>query len=204
MLGADPQRAPIQGYDTIVIGAGQAGLAAGYFLAKTGRRFLVLEQNERVGDSWRRRWDSLRLFTPNRYNSLPGMAFPGDRYALPGKDEVATYLQSYAERFRLPIRTATGVTSLEHDGARFSVRAGDETLVSSSIVITTGAYQRPYIPNFARQLSKPITQIHSSEYRNPSQVPDGDVLVVGAGNSGTQIALELASSRRVFLSGRDT
>ena len=193
-----------QTYDTIVIGAGQAGLAAGYFLSRTGRRFVLLESAAEIGESWRRRWDSLRLFTPNRYNALPGMAFPGERYALPNKDEVAAYLQAYAAHFNLPIRTATRVSSVERDGDRFTVRTADDDLACSSVVITTGAYQKPYIPEFASRLSKSILQIHSSAYRNPARLPDGDVLVVGAGNSGMQIALELASSRQVWLSGRNT
>ncbi|MGZ8849065.1 MAG: flavin-containing monooxygenase [Thermoanaerobaculia bacterium] len=191
-------------YDAIVIGAGQAGLAAGYFLSRAGASFMMLEGAAEIGDSWRRRWDSLRLFTPARYNGLPGMAFPGHRYALPGKDDVASYLQAYATRFSLPIQTASRVTALERDGERFIVRTADADLVCSSVVVTTGAYQRPFIPEFASQLSKAIVQLHSSEYRNPSQLPDGGVLVVGAGNSGTQIALELAASRRVWLSGRNT
>src|SRR3982074_737157 len=163
-------------YDSVVIGAGQAGLAAGFFLSRTSSRFVLLESASDVGESWRRRWDSLRLFTPNRYNGLPGMAFPGDRYALPGKDEVAAYLQAYATRFNLRIGTATRVSTVERDGERFVVRTSAEDLVCSSVVVTTGAYQRPYIPEFASRISPAIVQLHSSAYRNPSQLPEGDVL----------------------------
>ncbi len=191
-------------YDTIVIGAGQAGLAAGYHLARAGARFVMLDAGRRIGDPWRRRWDSLRLFTPNRYNGLPGLPFPGEPSALPGKDEVADYLEAYASRFRLPVRLGASVSALERTGDRFEVRSAGTALSATSIIVATGAFGRPHVPGFAGSLRRGTRQLHSSGYRNPSQLPPGDVLVVGAGNSGAQIAIELAASRRVWLSGRDT
>lgn len=192
-------------FDVIVIGAGQAGLAAGYFLDRAGVRFTMLDASAGIGDSWRNRWDSLRLFTPARYNGLPGMPFPGKRYALPNKDDVASYLTEYARTFRLPIELGTTVSSLRHENDRFVVEASNRVLRSSSVIVATGANQRPYVPQFASQLSPSIAQLHSSEYRRPEQLPLGKVLVVGAGNSGAQIALELAASgRRVILAGRPT
>ncbi|MBM3818040.1 MAG: hypothetical protein FJW14_03325 [Acidimicrobiia bacterium] len=191
-------------YDTIIVGAGQAGLAAGYFLSRVRSRFLLLDNSSEIGDSWRRRWDSLRLFTPNRYNALPGMPFPGNPAALPTKDDVAAYLQSYAARFDLPVRLSASVSAVEHHRGAFIVRTADDELAASSVIIATGAYGRPSVPLFASELAPRIVGLHSSNYRNPRQLPDGDVLVVGAGNSGAQIALELSASRRVWLSGPST
>lgn len=191
---------------TIVVGAGQAGLAAGYFLSRAGVRFTVVDASEEVGDSWRRRWDSLRLFTPARYNALPGSKFPGPRYALPGKDDVAAYLKRYAAKFRLPIRSQTKVSALRRDAGRFVLETTDgRSLSAASVIVATGANQKPHIPDFASQMAAHVAQMHSSEYRRPAQIPQGRVLVVGAGNSGVQIALELAAAgREVVLSGRNT
>lgn len=192
-------------YDTIVIGAGQAGLASGYHLRQRGARFLVLDGAAGIGESWRRRWDSLRLFTPARYNALPGMPFPGSPYALPVKEEVATYLEDYAAHFELPIRLNTRVASLEATGNGFVVATDAGPFSARSVIVATGAYHRPYIPAFAGELAPSLAQLHSSEYRNPHELPPGDVLVVGAGNSGAQIAAEMAAAgRRTWLSGRDT
>jgi putative flavoprotein involved in K+ transport len=193
-------------YDTIVIGAGQAGLAAGHYLQRAGVRFTLLDAADEVGAAWQRRWDSLRLFTPARYNSLPGMPFPGERYALPTKDEVARYLKAYAERFALPVRLRTRVRSLGGRPGSYQVTTtAGEMLTASSIIVATGANQQPYVPAFSAELRPEMVQVHSSGYRRPSQLPEGRVLVVGAGNSGAQIALELAESgRQVVLSGPDT
>ena len=192
--------------DAIVIGAGQAGLAAGYFLSRAGLRFTLLDAGEAVGASWRNRWDSLRLFTPVRYNALPGLRFPGPRYALPGKDDVADYLARYARQFRLPVQLGAAVTSLHRDAGRFVIGTGDgRTLSAAAVIVATGANQRPHVPSFASEVPGHIVQLHSSAYRRPEQLPRGKVLVVGAGNSGAQIALELAAAgREVVLSGRDT
>lgn len=192
-------------FDTIVVGAGQAGLASAYYLQRAGSRFLVLDGASQIGESWLRRWDSLRLFTPVRYNSLPGLPFPGDPYALPIKDEVVRYLETYVAHFALPVRLNARVSSLAQDAGRFVVTTEGETFTARSVIVATGAYHRAHIPAFASALSPGLAQRHSSEYRNPAALPPGGVLVVGAGNSGAQIALELAESgRRTWLSGRDT
>lgn len=191
---------------TIVIGGGQAGLAAGYWLRRAGRRFTILDAGEEVGDAWRNRWDSLRLFTPARYDALPGLGFPGPRYGLPTKDEVAGYLRDYARRFDLPVCLRQAVEAVTHDGRRFRVRTRDgRALAAESVIVATGANQRPRVPSFAPSVAGSVTQVHSSAYRRPAQLPPGKVLVVGAGNSGAQVAIELAAAgREVVLSGRDT
>ena len=194
----------IERFETIVVGAGQAGLAVGYHLAERDADFVILDRAERLGESWRERWDSLRLFTPAAYDGLPGMPFPAPSHHLPDKDEVADYLTRYAERFDLPVRLRTPVRSLTHDGDRFVLRSDDRTFEADNVVVATGPFQRPKIPEIARRLSPQIRQLHSSEYRNPFAIPDGPVLVVGAGNSGAQIALELALVRKVWLAGKST
>jgi putative flavoprotein involved in K+ transport len=193
-------------YDVVVVGAGQAGLAAGYFLARTGLRFVLLDANETVGASWRNRWDSLRLFTPARYNGLPGLKFPGPKYGLPGKGDVADYLACYASQYRLPMALRTAVRTLRRKGGRFVLTTSDgRSITSAAVIVATGANQRPHIPAFSPAMAGHIVQMHSSSYRRPEQLPHGTVLVVGAGNSGVQIALELAQAgREVLLSGRDT
>ena len=189
--------------DTVVIGGGQAGLAAGYYLHEASRSFVILDEHPRVGDVWRNRWDSLRLFTPGRYDSLPGMPFPGRRAVYPGKDEIADYFEAYAGRFELPIRTSVKVDRLSRIGDRFLVTAGNGSWSAASVIVATGAFHQPRVPAFARELDDRITQLHSKEYRRPSQIQPGGVLVVGAANSGAEIALELAPGRRTLLSGRD-
>jgi putative flavoprotein involved in K+ transport len=191
--------------DSIVIGAGQAGLAAGYYLRRAGLRFEMLDGGS-VGDTWSQRWDSLRLFTPVRYNSLPGLRFPGRPYELPGKDDVARYLRDYAARFALPVREGARVLALQRQRHLFHVGLdGGETLAARSVIVATGANQRPWIPALAAALDPRAVQLHSSEYRRPALLPAGRVLVAGVGNSGAQIALELAGSGRdVLLAGPDT
>ena len=192
--------------DTVVIGAGQAGLAVGYHLARRGRPFVILESADRVGSSWRNRWEGLRLFTQAKYDSLPGMRFPGPRHALPTKDEVADYLERYASTFDLPIRTGIRVDTVAFDPVRAAwlVSSGDRRWRASTVVLATGAYRAPRIPDFAAELRPEITQLHASGYRDPSQLQDGLVLVVGASNSGAEIAMSAVSSHPVILSGRDT
>jgi putative flavoprotein involved in K+ transport len=191
-------------YNTIVIGGGQAGLAAGYYLAQRGANFAILEGEPRTGMAWRRRWDSLRLFTPVRYNGLPGMPFPGDDYYFPTKDEAADYLESYTEKFQLPLRPNTRVAKLEREGESFRLETGTGSFKARNVIVATGAYQSPHIPAFAAQLDPAICQLHSYDYRNPDPIPAGRVLVVGAGNSGAEIGLELGKAgREVWLSGRD-
>jgi len=189
---------------TVVVGGGQAGLSVGYHLAQRGLPFVILEANERIGDSWRKRWDSLHLFTPARYDGLAGMPFPAPDYSFPSKEEMADYLQSYATRFGLPVRTGVRVEGLSRQGSRFVVSAGDLRLEAENVVVAMANYQAPRVPPFARELDAGVVQLHSSEYRNPSQLQDGGVLVVGAGNSGAEIALEVARGHPTWLSGRDT
>jgi len=189
---------------TVVVGGSQAGLAVGYQLARRGLPFVILDAHERIGDAWRQRWDSLRLFTPAGYNGLPGVPFPGEAHSFPTKDEVADYLEAYATRFDLPVRTGVRVNRLTKEGDRFVVAAGDHRFEAEQVVVATGAYQTPRVPAFASDLDPTIVQIHSTEYQNPSQLREGGVLVVGAGNSGAEIALEVSRSHPTWLSGRDT
>jgi putative flavoprotein involved in K+ transport len=190
--------------ETVVIGGGQSGLAVGYHLRRRGVPFLILDENQNVGDVWRRRWDSLRLFTPARYSSLPGMVFPGSPSTYPTKDQTAEYFAAYARHFELPIRSSVKVDRLSAAGDRFELVFGDGLLCARNVVIATGAYHHPRIPAFASSLDASIVQLHSSAYRNRSQLRDGPVLVVGAGNSGAEIATELARDHRIWLSGPDT
>jgi putative flavoprotein involved in K+ transport len=189
---------------TVVIGGSQSGLAVGYHLRQRGLPFVILDENDRIGDTWRRRWDSLRLFTPGRYDGLPGMLFPGSPSSYPTKDETADYLETYAREFKLPVRTRVKVARLSKVGDRFKVICGTQTLCAENVVVATGAYNNPTVPRFARELDERIVQFHSSAYRNPSQIQEGGVLVVGAGNSGAEIAIELAAHHHMWLSGRDT
>jgi putative flavoprotein involved in K+ transport len=189
-------------YDLIVIGGGQAGLALGYWLSRHDIDFLILDAGARVGDSWRARWDSLSLFTPAKYSGLPGLAFPGDPYHLPVRDEVADYLEWYAQVFELPIRHNVRVSRVTRSGNGFSIETGGVRFEAANVVVATGPFQTPRIPDVSKAIASDVTQLHSSAYRNPEQLPDGPALVVGAANSGAQIALELARSRPVTLAGR--
>lgn len=191
-------------FDTIVIGGGQSGLAVGYHLAERGVPFIILDAHPRVGDAWRTRWGSLRLFTPAGYDGLPGMRFPAPRTSYPTKDEMADYLETYAQRFELPVRTGVRVDALARSGdGCFLVAAGDLRFEAGNVVVAMSSDVKPWIPSFASELDPYIRQLHSYEYRNPSQLPDGNVLIVGAGNSGADIAIELAPEHTTLLSGRD-
>ena len=189
--------------ETVVIGGGQAGLAVGHELAERGRKHLVLEANRRIGDSWRNRWDSLKLFTPARYNGLPDFPFPADGWTFPTKDQMADYLEAYAARFDLPVRTGVRVEKVSRDGDRFVVETQDAVFAAENVVVAMADFQRPRVPEFAEELDQDIVQLHSYAYRNPSQLREGAVLVVGAGNSGAEISLELSRTHRTWLSGRD-
>ena len=190
---------------TVVIGAGQAGLSTGYYLARRGLPFVILEANPRVGDSWRRRWDSLRLFTPARFDGIAGMPFPAPPHSFPTKNEMADYLESYAARFALPVRTGVEVRRLSREGDRYRIEADGRVFEAEHVVVAMATFQRPKIPPFAGELDPGIIQLHSSEYRHPGQWRPGSVLVVGAGNSGSEIAMEAArAGRQVWLAGRDT
>ena len=192
-----PQRVQV-----VVIGGGQAGLSVGYCLARRGLSFVILESNARVGDSWRKRWDSLRLFTPAKYDGLIGMPFPAPAFSFPTKDEMADYLESYARTFDLPVCTGIKVDRLWRDGARYVVDAGDRRFEADHVVVAMATFQAPRIPEFAQRLDPGIVQIHSSQYRNQAQLRPGNVLIVGAGNSGADIAMDVSRSHRTWLSGR--
>jgi putative flavoprotein involved in K+ transport len=189
--------------DTVVIGAGQAGLSVGYHLARRGQKFVILETNERVGDSWRARWDSLKLFSPGRFDGLDGLPFPGDKHAFPTKDAMGDYLESYARHFKLDVRTDSKVTSLRREGDEYVVQARSTTFVAANVVIAMASYQKPRVPEFAADLDKSIVQMHSSDYRNLRQLRPGGVLLVGAGNSGSEIAMEtVRGGHETWISGR--
>jgi putative flavoprotein involved in K+ transport len=191
-------------FDTVIVGGGQAGLAAGYNLARLGQSFVILDGHQRIGDTWRERWDSLRVFTPAKYNGLPGMRFPSPRLSFPTKDEVADYLDTYAARFELPVITGVRVDRITKNSAGFVLSADHRTFEASNVVVATGACHNPKVPAFAAELDPKITQIHSSVYKSPAQLKEGAVLVVGLGNSGAEISFELARTHRTFVSGRPT
>jgi putative flavoprotein involved in K+ transport len=186
--------------EVVVIGGGQAGLAIGYHLAQQKRDFLILEAADEPAAAWRARWDSLKLFTPARYSGLPGIPFPGDPDRYPTRDEVAAYLTDYARHFDLPVELGSRVRSVRPGGAGYIVDLGDRSYDATQVVVATGPFQVPFVPRVAESLDPRIVQMHSTEYRAPSDVPDGTVLVVGGGNTGFQIAEELSESHEVHLS----
>jgi putative flavoprotein involved in K+ transport len=193
--------------ETVVIGGGQAGLSVGHHLARLGRPFVILDASERTGDVWRQRWDSLRLFTPAWLSSLDGQPFPAERYHFPTKDEMGDYLETYARHFDLPIRHGVRVQRLAKNGDRYVVDAAGRRFEADNVVVAIGTFQTPRVPGFADQLDLRIRQLHSSRYRNPRQLQVGDVLIVGAGNSGAEIAMDIVRQRdgaapRVWLAGR--
>ena len=197
--------------ETVIIGAGQAGLATGYHLKRLGRPFVILDSESRVGDGWRHQWDSLRLFTPAKVDALPGRRFPASTWSMPSKDEFADYLESYAAELALPVRLGTRVVGLSCPPgspvgeAGYVVTTDAGQIHASNVVISTGTFGRtPSVPDFADQLDPSIVQLHSSEYRRPGQIPAGPVLVVGASHSGCDIAYELAATHPTLLAGRDT
>ena len=196
--------ADLERFETVIIGGGQAGLSVGYHLKVQGRPFVILEANERIGDSWRKRWDSLSLFTPACYDGLSGWPFPADGWTFPTKDEMADYLEAYTERFELPVRTGVRVEGLSKNAGQFVVSAGGKLFKADNVVVAMADYQRPQVPAFGSGLDSGIVQLHSYDYRNPSQLQDGDVLIVGAGNSGAEISLEVSRTHSTWLSGRDT
>ena len=189
-------------FETVVIGGGQAGLATGYHLAKQDRSFVILESSPRIGDNWRNRFDSLRLYSPARYDGLPGLPVPLEAWAYPTKDEIADYLEGYARHFELPVITGVRVDSVRRDNGLYVVRAGAHRFVADNVVVASGTFQQPITPPFADQLDPKIRQLHSNDYRNPSDLQDGAALVVGCSHSGADIALELAPTHRTILSGK--
>jgi len=193
--------------ETVVVGGGQAGLAVGYHLARRNRPFVILDANERAGDSWRRRWPSLRLYSPALVDGLPGMRFPGPKYGYPTVLEMAEYFETYAERFSLPVVNGVRVETLDREDGGYVLSAGERRFEADNVVVATGVFQHehPVVPAFADALDPAIAQLHSAEYRSPEQFHDGPVLVVGAAHSGGDIAYELARAGfPTVLSGRDT
>lgn len=200
-MSQEPSR---ETFHTVVIGGGQAGLSVGYYLARLNRRFVILDASHRVGDAWRQRWDSLRLFTPAAFDGLAGMKFPAPPYSFPTKDEMANYLEAYALHFQLPVRHGVRVDRLTREGRRYVIDAGSRRFQADHVVVAMSSYQVPRVPEFARELRADIVQMHSSEYRNLDQLQPGGVLLVGAGNSGAEIAIEVARAHQTWIAGRDT
>ena len=191
-------------FDVVVIGAGQAGLSVGYHLARRGVRFVILDAERRIGDAWRKRWDSLRLFSPARYDGLDGMPFPAPPNSFPTKDEMADYLEAYAARFQLPVRGGLRVDRLSRRDGRYVVSAGELEIEADQVVVAMANYQHRRVPAFARELDAAIVQLHSLEYRNPAQLRAGPVLIAGAGNSAAEIAVEIAGGHRTWVAGPST
>jgi putative flavoprotein involved in K+ transport len=191
--------------ETLIIGAGQAGLATGYHLKSAGRELLIVDEVERIGDNWRCHWDSLRLFTPAKYDGLPGLPFPADPWSFPGKDEVAAYLELYSVVNELPVRLRTRVDRVvARPVGGFAVGVGADEITCDNVVVSTGNRGRtPHVPAFAERLHPSVRQLHSTAYRRPTQLTDGPTLVVGASHSGCEIAYELAERVPVTLCGRD-
>jgi putative flavoprotein involved in K+ transport len=190
-----------QHLDVAIIGGGQAGLAIGYYLGQQERRFRIFEQARELAPAWRQRWDSLTLFTPRRYSGLPGMPFPGEPDSYPSRDDVVAYLERYAETFELPIEFDSAVKQLDRGGdGRFQLQAGDRTITADQVVVATGPFHTPNVPELAERLAEEVFQTHAVGYRRPSNVPQGTALVVGGGNTGFQIAKELSATHEVVLS----
>ena len=198
------QEPPVERVSTLVIGAGQAGLAVGYELARRGQPFVIVDGAERVGDAWRQRWASLRLFTPARYDGLPGRPFPGPPHGFPTKDAMADYLEAYARALDLPVRLGVRVERLTREGERFVAQVGPGRIVADQVIVGMSGYQVPHVPAFAGQLAADVVQLHSHAYRDAAQLRSGAVLVVGAGNSGAEIALEVVKAHPTTLAGTGT
>jgi putative flavoprotein involved in K+ transport len=190
-------------FDTVVVGAGQAGLSAGYHLKRASRSFVILDANDRIGGSWRTRYDSLKLFTPSWAVKLPGWRFPKASARYPTRDQMADYLEAYVARFNLPVRTGVDVQRIGRDGERYVLTLDDGRIEADHVIVASGADRDPRVPAFSRELDPGIVQMHSSAYRNPSQLRNGGVLVVGAGNSGADISLDVVGAHPTWLSGPD-
>jgi len=186
--------------EVAVVGGGQAGLAMAYYLREQGRRFVILERGDSIAPAWRERWDSLRLFTPRGYSALPGVPFPGDPDGYPTREEVISYIERYADTFEQSIELNSDVRRLSEEGGRFVLNIDGRTITADQVVVSTGPFQTPYVPNLAEKLDSDVWQAHSTGYRRPSDLPEGTVLVVGGGNTGFQIAKELSATHKVVLS----
>jgi putative flavoprotein involved in K+ transport len=191
-------------WDVVVIGGGQCGLAAGYYLKKFNLDFIIIDENNKPGDSWRKRWDSLSLFTPSQHDDLPGMKFNMPKNSFPTKNQMADFLEEYASKFSLPILSNVRVNNLKENNGVFEIDSTAGNLTAHKVIVATGTHPKPYIPNISSELSHEIYQIHSSDYKNPESLPAGDVLVVGAGTSGIEIALEVSKTHTTYISGKPT
>ena len=189
----------VEKYDVVIVGAGQAGIAMGFYIKRKGLSFIIVDSNKQIGDSWRNRYDSLVLFTPRKYSSLPGLQMKGPSEELPTKDEMAEYLEQYVAQFDLPVSLNTHVTSIKKKQEAFLIETNQGTMRTNQVVIASGAFQKPFIPPVTLSEVGDLFQIHSSAYRSPKQISEGSVVVVGGGNSGAQIAVELAHERNVTL-----
>ena len=163
---------PTRCCEVVVIGAGQAGLAIGYFLAQQGRDFTILEAHDQPAGAWRARWDSLKLFTPARYSSLPGLPFPGDPETYPTRDDVVAYLTDYTHHFNLPVELDSRVRSIRRTNGSYLVELDNRTYEADQVVVATGPFQLPFVPAIAERLDPDVAQLHSTEYRSPQTIPD--------------------------------
>ncbi|WP_409068273.1 flavin-containing monooxygenase [Bacillus velezensis] len=186
-------------YDTIVIGAGQAGISVGYYLKKSKQKFIILDKSHEAGESWKNRYDSLVLFTSRMYSSLPGMPLEGDKHGLPSKNEIAAYLKKYVKRFEIPIQLRTEVISVQKLKNYFLIKTNREEYQTKNLVMAAGPFHTPNIPSISRDVADHIHQLHSSQYKHSKQLAPGNVLVIGGGNSGAQIAVELSKERATYL-----
>ncbi|WP_276734125.1 NAD(P)/FAD-dependent oxidoreductase [Bacillus sp. (in: firmicutes)] len=190
-------------YDTIVIGAGQAGISIGYYLKQSEQKFIILDKSDEVGESWKDRYDSLVLFTSRMYSSLPGMHLEGEKHGFPSKEEIVAYLKKYVERFNIPIQLRTEVMSVQKLKNHFLIKTNQQEYQAKNLVIATGPFHIPNIPSISKDLAEHIHQLHSSQYKHSKQLVPGNVLVVGGGNSGAQIAVELSKERVTYLACRN-
>jgi putative flavoprotein involved in K+ transport len=191
-------------WGTVVIGGSQSGLATGYHLKKIGEDFIILEASDKIGCTWAKRWDSLKLFSPPSFNKLPGWSFPSSKGGPDTKDEMAAYLAGYAEKLDLPVNCGVKVTAVGRAGKCFSLTTSAGSLTADRVVVATGAHQFPYTPAFSNDLDTDVFQLHSDDYRNPGLLPSGDIVIVGSAISGIQIALELYKSRKIAVAGAPT
>jgi putative flavoprotein involved in K+ transport len=198
-MAPDPRTHLDGSYDVLVIGAGQAGLTLGYYLRQAGLPFVIVDAADQIGAAWAQRWDSLVLFTPRQYNAMPGLGFDGDPGWEPTRDEVISYLHRFATEHELPIELHSPVTALEERDGRYMAELPGRMIAADQVVVATGPFQKPRIPAFASSVAAEVYQTHSIGYRRARDVPPGRVVVVGGGNTGYQIAEELAADHEVVL-----
>ncbi|CAM1350422.1 flavin-containing monooxygenase [Tenacibaculum ascidiaceicola] len=190
--------------DFVIMGGAQAGLSMAYHLKKMEKSFIVVDGEEEIGASWLNRWDSLKLFTPTEYNHLPGLKFNAPKGHYPSKYEVSDYFKSYVKKFDIPVQLNTLVTSVKKSAKGFHVIYNEGEILAKNIIVATGPFHIPYTPPCHTKLSDEVLQMHSNYYKNSKQLQEGDVLVVGGGDSGYQILDEISKdkkSKTVYFSG---